>query len=94
MLLARTSFAALTTEFALQTRRVCRARAFRVRFRKPNARNARSRNLASASFYLLSKLPIQLVNETDGKGTVLKITCFFDSPASFRKLEIGPIKLI
>ena len=36
---ARTSFAVLTTEFASQTRRVCRGRAFRVRFRKPNARN-------------------------------------------------------
>ena len=39
MLSARTSFAALTTEFALQTRRVCRGRAFRAGFRKPNARN-------------------------------------------------------
>jgi len=39
MLSARTSFAALTTEFASQTRRVYRGRAFRVRFRKPNARN-------------------------------------------------------
>ena len=36
---ARTSFAVLTTEFASQTRRVCRGRAFKVRFRKPNARN-------------------------------------------------------
>ena len=33
---------------------------------------ARSRNLASASFYLLSKLAIQLVNETDGKFRVLE----------------------
>ena len=41
---------------------------------------ARSRNLASASFYLLSKLAIQLVRETDG----WKIS-------SFRKLEIEPI---
>ena len=39
MLSARTSFAALTTEFALQTRRVCRGRAFRAGFRKHNARN-------------------------------------------------------
>ena len=39
MLSARTSFVALTTEFALQTRRVCRSRAFEAGFRKPNARN-------------------------------------------------------
>jgi len=39
MLSARTSFAALTTEFALQTRRVYRGRAFGAGFRKPNARN-------------------------------------------------------
>ena len=39
MLSARTSFAALTTEFALQTRRIYRGRAFRAGFRKPNAQS-------------------------------------------------------
>ena len=39
MLSARTSFALLTTEFASQTRTIYRGRAFRVGFRKPNARN-------------------------------------------------------
>ena len=39
MLSARTSFALLTTEFAPQTRTIYRSRAFRVGFRKPNARN-------------------------------------------------------
>ena len=33
---------------------------------------ARSRNLASASFYSLSKLAVQLVNETVGKFRVLE----------------------
>ncbi len=33
------------------------------------------------------------MRETDGKGTVLKLTCFFDSPASFSKLEIEPINI-
>ena len=40
--------------------------------------------------YLLSKLVLQLVNETDGKGTVSKVGYLFDNPASFRKLEIEP----
>ena len=38
MLSARTSFAAFTDEFVLQTRGVCRERAFRAGFRKHNAR--------------------------------------------------------
>ena len=39
MLSPRTSFASLTTEFASQTRRAYRGRAFEVGFRKHNARN-------------------------------------------------------
>ena len=38
MLLARTSFAAFTDEFAPQSRGICRGRAFRAGFRKHNAR--------------------------------------------------------
>jgi len=53
---------------------------------------ARSRNLAFAHFYSFSKLPISALHETDGKGTVEKVDYFFDSPASFRKLEIEPKK--
>ena len=110
MLSVRTSFAALTTEFALQTRHVCRGRAFRAGFRKLNAQSrtrvsrcyaasrtlpaalSRSRNLAFTHFYSFSKLNIPALHETDGKGTVSKVDYFFDSPASFRKLEIEPKK--
>ena len=34
------------------------------------------------------------MNETDGKGTVSKVGYLFDSPASFRKLEIEPNALL
>ena len=74
MLSTRTSFAALTTEFASQTRRVCAAvellgqASVSLTFE-----TARSRNLASASFYLLSKLAVQSANETVGKGAVQKL---------------------
>ena len=59
MLSARTSFAALTTEFALQTRRVCRGRAFRVDFRKHDARNGtQPEPRLKHKIYLFSKLSI------------------------------------
>ena len=92
MLSARTSFAALTTEFALQTRRVCRGRAFRVGFRKPNARNGTQLEPRLCILLFVFKLAISTLRETDGKGTVSKVDYFFDSPASFRKLEIEPKK--
>ena len=73
MLSARTSFAALTTEFATQTRRVYAAvELLGYASISLTLETARSRNLVSASFYLLSKLAIQLVNETDGKFRVLE----------------------
>ena len=50
-----------------------------------------SRNLAVVHCFSFSKLAISALHETDGKGTVSKVDYFFDSPASFRKLEIEPI---
>jgi len=51
---------------------------------------SRGLKVASVHFYLFSKFDIQSIRKTDGKGSVLKVTYFFDSPASFRKLEIEP----
>ena len=80
MLSARTSFAALTTEFALQTRRVCRGRAFRVGFRKPNARNGTQPEprLRIILFTFETRRSV-------GERNSWKIS-------NFRKLEIEPYK--
>ena len=80
MLSARTSFAALTTEFATQTRRVYRGRAFRVRFRKPNARNG-TQPEPRLRIILFTFETRHSVGERNG----WKIS-------SFRKLEIRPNK--
>ena len=40
---------------------------------------------------MFSELGITALRETNGKGTVSKVGYFFESPASFRKLEIEPI---